>query len=133
MINDYFINLYHKAYSLNTKNILNLLKFNKKAKFLDLVCGDGKFTLELAKHIGTKEIFGVEIADKGIKSAKKKGVKVGKFNLNNKFNFNNNFFDVIHANRVIEHLYKSDNFISEIFRILKPGGYVVISTENASS
>lgn len=43
------------------------------------------------------------------------------------------FFDVIHSNQVIEHLYNSDNFLSEIYRILKPDGCAIISTENASS
>jgi len=60
-------------------------------------------------------------------------LKVKKFDLNNKFDFEDNFFDVINANQVIEHLYNSDNFIFEIYRVLKPGGYAIISTENASS
>jgi SAM-dependent methyltransferase len=62
-----------------------------------------------------------------------KGIAVKSFDLNGKFDFENESVDVIHANQVIEHLHNSDNFVGEIYRILKKGGYAIISTENASS
>jgi len=129
----YFINLYTQAVVLNHKNIFNLLEEKPDSFFLDLGCDDGELTKKLAKRINTKNIYGVEIVDERIKRARANDIIVNKFDLNNKFNFESNFFDVIHANQVIEHLYNSDNFISEIYRILKPGGYAVVSTENASS
>jgi SAM-dependent methyltransferase len=125
--------MYVKAVELNHENILDLFEKNKKAAFLDLGCDDGVLTLRLAKKIGTKDIFGVEIVKKQIAKARRNGLKVKNFDLNHPFAFKDNMFDVIHANQVIEHLYGSDNFISEIYRILKPGGYAIISTENASS
>jgi SAM-dependent methyltransferase len=42
-------------------------------------------------------------------------------------------FDIVHANQVIEHVSCVDRFCDEIFRVLRPGGCVVVSTENASS
>jgi SAM-dependent methyltransferase len=129
----YFEKLYHSVAVRNQNNIFSLLEKNKKAKFLDLGCDDGALTLKLATRIGTKNIYGVEIVDERIKKAQNKGIKVKKFDLNNKFDFSDNFFDIIHANQVIEHIHNSDNFISEIYRVLKPGGYAILSTENASS
>lgn len=43
--------------------------------------------------------------------------------------FNNNYFDGIVASAVIEHIpdNKIDFLISEIFRVLKPGGYLLVS------
>lgn len=126
-------NLYTRAVTLNHQNIFGLLEEKPNSNFLDLGCDDGVLTKVLSEKINTKNIYGVEIVDERIKKAERNGLIVKKFDLNNKFCFEDNFFDVIHANQIIEHLYNSDNFISEIYRILKPGGYAVISTENASS
>ena len=126
-------NLYTQAVKLNCENILSLLENNIDAKFLDLGCDNGELTTKFAKKINTKGIYGVEIVDERIKKAENIGIIVKKFDLNNKFNFPDNYFDVITANQIIEHLYNSDNFLLEIFRVLKPGGYSIISTENGSS
>lgn len=80
-----------KTASLNLKNIFNLLEKNNNAKFLDLGCGDGNRTMKLSKAIGTINIYGVEIVDEKIKIAKENGIKVKKFDLNNRFNFEDNF------------------------------------------
>lgn len=125
--------LYKNAVNLNHNNIMELFDLNRDASFLDLGCDDGEFTLKIANKINTKSIFGVDIVDDRIKLAEQKNITVKKFDLNYKFDFDDNCFDVIHANQVIEHIYNSDNFVSEIYRILKPGGYAIISTENASS
>jgi len=133
MIKKYLKNLYINAVDLNHENIFSLLEKKENVKFLDLGCDDGLLSLKIANKIGSKNIYGVEIVDERIKKAEDSGLIVKKFDLNNKFDFEDNFFDVVHANQVIEHLYNSDNFISEIYRILKPSGYAIISTENASS
>jgi len=125
--------IFSAAVEYNHKNIIDLLEVNEQALFLDLGCDDGAFSLEIAQRIKAKNIYGVEVVPDRIKIAQEKGVKVKDFDLNGRFNFDNNFFDVVHANQVIEHLYNSDNFIDEIYRVLKPGGYAIISTENASS
>jgi SAM-dependent methyltransferase len=39
----------------------------------------------------------------------------------------------VHANQVIEHLRDTDLFVTEIRRVLKPGGIACISTNNLSS
>jgi len=133
MIKKYLENLYKFAVELNLRNLFSLFEKNKEAMFLDLGCDDGVLTSEISKQIGTNNSYGAEIVEESIELARKKGVVVKKFDLNNKFDFEDNVFDVVHANQVIEHLYNSDNFIGEIFRVLKPGGYAIISTENASS
>ena len=105
----YLQKLYEKAVNSNHKNIFSLLGKNSNANFLDLGCADGNLTMKLAKVIGTVNIYGVEIVDEKIKIAEENGIKVKKFDLNKRFDFEDNFFDVIVANQVIEHLYNSDN------------------------
>jgi SAM-dependent methyltransferase len=129
----YLEKLYAEAVALNQKNIRSLLEPDTNAHFLDLGCDDGKVTVEMAAKIKTENISGVEIVGSRILLAEERGVRVKKFDLNREFNFENDSVDAIHSNQVIEHLYASDMFLGEIFRVLKKGGYAVISTENASS
>jgi 2-polyprenyl-3-methyl-5-hydroxy-6-metoxy-1,4-benzoquinol methylase len=42
-------------------------------------------------------------------------------------------FDLLHANQVIEHVPDVDLFVSEVARVLRPGGRAILSTENGSS
>jgi SAM-dependent methyltransferase len=129
----YLEQLFARAVALNQSNIRDLLDYEPDTHFLDLGCDDGSLSIEMGKKIGTKNISGVEIIDLRVKLAEKKGIQVKKFDLNNLFDYETESIDTIHANQVIEHLYDSDNFVNEIYRILKKGGYAVISTENASS
>ena len=129
-----FLNgLYSNAVKDNLRNIHSLVEENNNAKFLDLGCDDGRWTLELSKKINTTNAYGLEIVSKRMNKAKKLGVLVSKADLNHKFPFEKNYFDVVHANQVIEHLTDIDSFVSEIYRVLKPSGYAIISTENGSS
>lgn len=41
-------------------------------------------------------------------------------------------FRFVHSSHVIEHLNRPDEFISELYRILKPGGYCLCATPNSS-
>jgi len=126
-------NMFIKARDLNGKNILSLLEKNSDAKLLDLGCDDGKWTMQVCDVIGTNKVYAIEIIKKRADLAEKKGIKIKIGNLNSKFPFKSNTFDVIHANQVIEHIGNLDSFLDEIYRVLKPNGYVIISTENASS
>jgi ubiquinone/menaquinone biosynthesis C-methylase UbiE len=65
--------------------------------------------------------------------AKSKGIVVFKANLNKSFPLPDNSIDQVCANQVIEHRIDTDNFVSEIYRVLKPNGSVVIATENLAS
>ena len=109
------------------------MEYDENAYLLDLGCNDGRWTKKMAGEINTKNIYGIDIVEGALKKSKKRGIKVKKSDLNNKFPFDDNFFDVVHANQVIEHLINVDCFIDEIKRVLKPNGYCIISTENLSS
>ena len=122
-----------KAYTENQKLLISLAERNNSAKLLDVGCNDGNFTLEVARYIGTSEIYGIEINEDCAKEAQNKGIKVKICDVNKEFPFENDYFDVVISHQVLEHLLNTDNFFSEIHRVLKPKGYAVISTSNLSS
>ncbi|MDA8602532.1 class I SAM-dependent methyltransferase [Gammaproteobacteria bacterium] len=43
------------------------------------------------------------------------------------FPFENNLFDVVICNQVLEHVFNPDQFLSEIFRVLKPDGKILLT------
>lgn len=121
------------AYLQNSENILKMYSKDKKAKFLDLGCDDSKWTMRMARKIGTKDVSGTEILSSSVIKARKRGVEVKECDCNKELPYKDSIFDIIHSNQVIEHLSNTDMFMEEIYRILKPGGYAVISTENLAS
>lgn len=125
--------LWDRAYQQNDTNILSLLETNPKALVLDVGCGDGQKSQRFKEKIGCPKIFGIDGVTQRLESASRRGVEIKKVNLEQKWPFVDQSFDVIISNQVIEHIYDLDNFISEIKRLLKPGGYAVISTENLAS
>ncbi len=129
----YLQNLYSNAVAHNNQNISTLLTPNADAVYLDLGCDDGQLTKKWAQDIGTIKSFGVEIVESQAQKANLLGVTTSACDLNQMIDWKDSTVDAITANQVIEHLTNSDQFLREIWRVLKPNGYAVISTENASS
>ena len=128
-----FYRFYESSVRSFKESILKLLEEDPEAKLLDCGCGDGEFTLEFAKKIGTNKVYGIEIDKEAAEEAKRKGIKIYNGDLNKKLPLISSFVDVIIANQAIEHLYDTDTFVKEIYRILKPNGYVIVSTPNLAS
>jgi len=115
------------------KSLRNEFKINAN-KYLDLGCGDGDITADVSKIISAKELYGVDINDKYLSIASKKRIKTFKIDLNTDIlPFADNMFDLTSSFDVILHLVNTDNLISEAHRVLKPGGYFIITTVNLAS
>lgn len=126
--------LYDTWYEHALEKILALLEPNPTARLIDLGCGDGDLTVKAKRKIGCNEVWGLDIYEPFIKRARRKGIKVVKWDLNTyPYPFENHSFDVIISNQVMEHLFYPIRFLGEVWRILEPGGYTVISTENLAS
>jgi len=106
----------------------------KVDKYLDVGCGYGTLTLELAERCKAKEIYGVDINELSLQIARSKGIKVRRVNINiEKLPYDHEYFDLITIIEVLEHLYNPDNVIEEAYRCLKRGGYLVVATPNLTS
>ncbi len=133
MLKGYFSYLYENTARNSGLAVYDMLENNTKANLLDCGCWDGINTKRFGNIIGTKNLYGIELSQNKSKEASKRGVKVKINDLNKKFEYPSNYFDVVVAYHVIEHLVNVRLFASEIHRVLKKGGYVLIGTPNLAS
>lgn len=110
------------------KTILSMLERQPEAYFLDLGCSIGDFTLEMSRRIGTSKVVGV---DKTLYFGSLISVQV--IDLDNDLPFSSDTFDVVVASQLLEHLKSPRYLIEEVYRVLRPGGYLIVSTPNLSS
>ncbi len=133
MAQNLFFSMWQEAMDHNVDNILSLLQKDSKARTIDIGCGDGNLTMKFKEKMQS-HMTGIDGLRDRLKAAKQRGVdSIIVANLEKKWPLPSNHFDVVISNQVIEHIIDIDLFIEEIYRILKPGGYCVISTENLSS
>lgn len=118
---------------LNNQIITSLITPSKHAKILDVGCADGREIIKMVKNIKNSQIWGVDIESQAVLTAKKLGIKAAKSNIEEGLPFRSNFFDVVIANQIIEHVHNVDFFVKEIKRVIKPNGFLIVSTENLSS
>lgn len=116
------------------RKVLDVLSRYKLNRLLDIGCGDGNFTVLMARVCGTEEIYGVDVSERAVELARAKGIKCYRVDVDTeKLPFSDNFFDAITALEVIEHLFDPDHFLEEVRRVLKPGGLFILSTPNLAS
>lgn len=113
-------------------DMINGLGLHNK-NIIDIGCHDGTL-LSLIKN-KDNNLYGIEANDYGVREAMKKGIKVKNFFFDDKTRipFKNDFFDIVIAGEIIEHIYDTDFFLDEIYRLLKKRGWLILSTPNLAS
>lgn len=120
-------------YDVNTrKNVvfndfLSEIQLENKL-ILDAGCGYGAFSIELAQRkcqlISSDLIY--ELTSKTVNKTNKSGVVADASVLP----FSNNSFDLIVSSEMVEHTPNPENVICELIRIIKPGGFLILTTPN---
>ena len=93
----------------------------KKVKFLDIGTGRGTHLTRFMKHV-KGDFYGIDLEKSTIP-----GAEIKSCNLENEsLPFEDDYFDIIFSKSVIEHVKNTENFMSEIYRVLKPKGILVL-------
>ena len=103
------------------------------ALLLDCGCREGDGTLRAADSAQTNRLIGLDYNAQALRLAARRGIWALQADLNRAIPLSENSVDAILASDVLEHLVEPAVFVREIYRVLRPGGYVVLDTPNLAS
>jgi ubiquinone/menaquinone biosynthesis C-methylase UbiE len=125
---DFFIELKAKVLiKIAEKNFDSL----NNIKVLDIGCGVGLTDRHLTSEI--KNLYGVDVSSGAVENANKRNPNVKYTDYEGeRLPFEDNFFDLAFAINVMHHVEpaKWENFVSEMKRVIKPGGIMVVFEHN---
>jgi len=103
-------------------------------RFLDIGCWDGYF-LERIRETGLyQELYGVDIVPEGVETVRAKGFQAQVVDLNREpLPYPDKYFDGVTILAVLEHIFDPYAVIREVYRVLRPGGELVIAVPNVAS
>lgn len=109
-----------------------LPKLRSGLRLLDCGCGPGSITLGLAALVSPGEVMGLDQQQSQVElarvAAKSEGITNARFDVGSVYElpFPENSFDVVFAHAVFEHLREPAKALSEIGRVLAPGGMIAL-------
>ena len=113
-----FVNPFYHA-RLGLRKAMSKFSSKLKGRLLDVGCGSKPY----------QELFAVDdYIGLDIDSEASRNRKIADYFYDGKiFPFNENEFDSVLCNQVLEHVFNPDEFLSEIKRVLKPSGRLLIT------
>ena len=102
--------------------VTELLAAQPGERILDLGCGDGQLTLRIAAS--GAQVIGVDASPQMVAAARARGVKAEQGNAES-LPFADRSFDAVFSNAVLHWVRDHDTMMSEVRRVLKPGGRFV--------
>ena len=116
----------------NEENLERILKFCSdkiQGRVLDVGCGDGFFTAQILQRFNLKNVYGLDISSKAVDLARLKHPEINfQQSALNHIPEETNSIDSITMIEVIEHLVDIEGTLKELFRVMKPGGILLITT-----
>lgn len=129
-VNRLLFNVGDMALKRRASKIVNGLNLKKRSSLLEVGCGDGYYLYLLSHLVKGVSLVGLDSNPVALQSARKvlpKKIKLIWGNAERKLPFKDRSFDNIILSEVLEHLDDEEKCLKEIYRVLKPGGTLMIS------
>ena len=101
-------------------------------ELLDVGCGPGTITLDLAERVAPGRVVGIDSQGDVIVRAdelrKSRGQSNATFSVGDAYalQFDDARFDVVHAHQVLQHLTRPMDALREMYRVVRPGGVLAV-------
>lgn len=101
-------------------------------RVLDVGCGPGTITIDVAKCVAPGEVIGVDRVAEPFRAAREEAAKQGVSGVSFRtgdvydLDFEDDSFDVVHAHQLLHHLTDPVAALREMRRLAKPGGIVAV-------
>jgi len=117
-----------------SREIPRLLELKPESRVLEIGCGSGGYALHVAHEVGCN-ILGLDVNEPGILNGNQLAgargladrVRFEQCDASKKLPFEDRTFDAVFSNDVLCHLPGRAQVLSEMFRVLKPGGRMLFS------
>lgn len=107
---------------------------HREPTLLDVGCWDGGLSGRCGAALGAKRMLGVEVYEGPAAEAEARGLEVARVDLEaGRFPWEDGSVDVVVCNQVLEHLKNIWLPMTEMHRVLRPGGHAVLSVPNLAS
>ena len=120
---------------LSPKNLIIRMKLKQGMNVLEVGPGPGYFSVPVAKYLSSGELVLADIQPEMLEKARK---RIEKRNLQNvkyylcnghKFGLPDNYFDRIFLVTVLGEVENREQYLSEFYRMMKPGGVLSVSEQ----
>ncbi|MDY7000251.1 MAG: class I SAM-dependent methyltransferase [Thermodesulfobacteriota bacterium] len=109
--------------------LFKVLDSKKDVRILDYGCGEGRLVTFLLLD-GYDEVYGVDVVPQEMNNSFIKNLGINKKFFypydKKKLPFDNEFFDIVISQQVLEHVHNLDDYYSEASRVLKKGGIALL-------
>lgn len=109
--------------------ILNIINEQKAEKVLDAGCGKGRYLKNLREDVADVKFYGMDLSEKVMQSLPDEIEKIQ--GTLTSIPFEDETFDVVYSCEAVEHAINVEAAISELIRITKKGGVVVVIDKSA--
>lgn len=121
---------------IETDLAFGMIELHPGMKILDIGCGTGNFSLKLGRK--GCQVTGIDISEEMLEIAKLKSIQE-KLSINfmqmdvNHLQFEEALFDAVFSMAAFEFIQDINNVLNQIYKTVKPGGFILIGTINYDS
>jgi len=107
-----------------------LLASRPTGPVLDVGCYDGQFVACVLERRAAEVVVGIDLALSALRAATVRGIDTVRAQVEAPLPFEDASFATLIAGEVIEHVFDTQAVMDEFARVLRPGGWLVLTTPN---